>query len=146
MNTPNQAKELVEKYCELYGIQPKNLKRKSAYPFKVIIKNDKYINIASMRMALGYFLFLHFPLRIKEVAVLVGYADHSTLSSQRKQITSYIENNDSYFMPYYATLYNLAIELGISTEYKRACTQAIPFMRYESDASFLENIKYYENA
>jgi AraC-like DNA-binding protein len=146
MNTHEQAKQLVEKYCQIYNLEPKNLKRKSAYPSKVIIKNGTYVNTASLRMALGYFLFMHFPLRIKEVAVMVGYADHSTLSCQRKQITSYIENNDSYFMPYYATLYNLAKQLGISTEYKRACTQSIPFMRYESDASFLENIKYYENA
>ncbi len=146
MNTQDQAKQLVEKFCELYGIQPKDLRRKSMYPFKVLVRNNKYINTASMRMALGYFLFLHFPLRIKEIAVMVGYADHSTLSSQRKTIANYIENNDSYFMPYYGTLFNLATELGISTNYKRACTQSIPFMRYESDTSFLENIKYYENA
>jgi AraC-like DNA-binding protein len=146
MNTINQAKELVEKYCQHYGIQPKNLKRKSSYPFKVIIKDGTYINTASMRMALGYFLFMHFPLRIKEVAVMVGYADHSTMSSQRVKIAYYIKNNDSYFMPYYDALCNLAKELGVSTEYKRACTQTIPFMRYQSDTSFLENIKYYENA
>ena len=146
MNTHEQAKQLIEKYCELYGIQPKDLRRKSSYPFKVIVKNDKYINTASMRMALGYFLFLYFPLRIKEIALMVGYTDHSPLSSQRRQIASYIQNNDSYFMPYYGTLFNLATSLGIETEYKRACTQTIPFMRYETDTSFLENIKYYENA
>jgi hypothetical protein len=146
MNTKEQAKELVQKYCEQYGIQPKDLRRKSSYPFKVMVKNNQYINTASIRMALGYFLFMHFPLRIKEIAVLVGYADHSPLSGQRKQIACYIENNDSYFMPYYSSLFNLAKDLGISTEYKRACTQSIPFMRYESDSSFLENIKYYENA
>jgi AraC-like DNA-binding protein len=146
MNTHEQAKQLIEKYCELYGIQPKDLRRKSSHPFKVIVKNDKYINTASMRMALGYFLFLYFPLRIKEIALMVGYTDHSPLSSQRRQIASYIQNNDSYFMPYYGTLFNLATSLGIETEYKRACTQTIPFMRHETDASFLENIKYYENA
>jgi len=146
MNTHEQAKQLIEKYCEHYGIQPKDLRRKSSHPFKVIVRNSQYINTASMRMSLGYFLFLYFPLRIKEIAVMVGYADHSTLSSQRKQIACYIENNDSYFMPYYGTLFNLAKTLGIETEYKRAYSQTIPFMRYETDASFLENIKYYENA
>lgn len=146
MNTHEQAKQLVEKYCQQYNLEPRNLRRKSSYPFKVVIKDNNYINTASMRMALGYFLFMHFPLRIKEIAVMVGYASHSTLSSQRKTIQNYIQNNDSYFMPYYASLYKLAKEMGVSTEYKRACTQSIPFMRYETDASFLENIKYYENA
>lgn len=146
MNTQEQAKQLVQKYCEQYGIQPKDLKRKSSYPFKVMVKNNNYINTASMRMALGYFLFLHFPLRIKEIALLVGYTDHSPLSSQRKQIKSYIQNNDGYFMPYYSSLVNLATELGIDTKYQRIPTQTIPFVRYESDTSFLENIKYYENA
>jgi hypothetical protein len=147
MNTSEQAKELIIKYCEHYGINAKDLRpRKSGYPMKVIVKNGNYINIASMRMALGYFLFLHFPLRIKEVALLVGYTDHSPLSSQRKQIKCYIENNDGYFMPYYSSLLNLASEMNIDTKYQRVPTQTIPFMRYESDTSFLENLKYYENA
>jgi hypothetical protein len=147
MNTPQKARELIELYCKHYGIKTNNLKRNNRYyPAKVIVKKDAHVNTSTMRMALAYFIFMHFPLRIKEVAEIVGYNDHSPISSQRKVVESYIKNNDVFFMPYYESLINLARELNISMEYKRMYTNVTPFMRYESDTNFAENIKYYENA
>lgn len=148
MNTLEQAKKLVENYCKYYGIKTNELKRNSrTYPHKVIIiTKDKHVNTATMRMALGYFIFMHFPIRIKEVADIIGYQDHSCISTQRKRIDNYIETKDSYFMPYYEVLINLAKELDISIKYKRIYTNVANFIRYESDIEFAEQIKYYENA
>lgn len=147
MNTLQQAKKLIENYCKHYGIKTIELKRNSRqYPHKLLITKDKHVNTATMRMALGYFIFMHFPIRIKEVADIVGYQDHSCISSQRKTIQNYIETNDEFFIPYYEVLITLAQELDISLEYKRIYTNVGPFMRYESDTEFAEQIKYYENA
>jgi len=147
MNTPQQARQLIELYCKQYKIKTSDLKRNNRYyPAKVIVRKDAHVNTSTMRMALAYFIFMHFPLRIKEVAEIVGYNDHSPISSQRKVVENYIQNNDAFFMPYYETLINLANELNISMEYKRMYTNVTPFMRYESDTNFAENIKYYENA
>ena len=147
MNTLQQAKKLIENYCKHYGIKTIELKRNSRqYPHKLLITKDKHVNTATMRMALGYFIFMHFPIRIKEVADIVGYQDHSCISSQRKTIQNYIETNDEFFIPYYEVLITLAQGLDISMEYKRIYTNVASFMRYESDTEFAEQIKYYENA
>jgi AraC-like DNA-binding protein len=146
MNTKEQAKELIKLYCEHFSIKPSNLKRTTIYARKIFKKKNLVINTATIRMSLGYFLFMHFPLTIKEIAYMIGYTDHSPISSQRKQISHYINNQDNFFMSYYSVLLSLAKEIGINTEYRRVHSQTIPFVRYESDTQFLENIKYYENA
>jgi len=146
MNTKEQATQLIKLYCHYYSIQPANLKRKTSYARKILKKKNLIINTATIRMSLGYFLFMHFPLTIKQIAEMIGYTDHSPISSQRKQITYYINNQDNFFMSYYSVLLSLAKEIGINTEYRRVHSQTIPFVRYESDTQFLENIKYYENA
>lgn len=147
MNTPQQARQLIELYCEHYGIKPEELKRrKSQQPARVMYRKDNYINTAAMRMALGYFIFMHFPMRIIEIAKLVGYTDHSPLSSQRRTIEHYIENKDPYFYHYYEQIVTLAPLVGITMEYKRVHSLRMPFVRHESNTEFAEQIKYYENA
>jgi hypothetical protein len=89
---------------------------------------------------------MHFPLRIKEVAAMVGYSDHSPLSCQRKTIEYYIKTKDFYFYPYYEKVKEYAKQIGINTEVKRLILHETPFVRYESDIDFLSNLKYYENA
>ena len=147
MNTTQQAKKLVENYCEHYGININDLKRRRGGNIaKVILKNENHVNTASMRMALAYFIFMHFPIRIKEIASIVGYTDHSPISSQRSVVDNYIKNDDPFFMPYYLNVLKLANELGISTEYRRMYSTSMPFIRHESNTEFAEQIKYYENA
>jgi chromosomal replication initiation ATPase DnaA len=147
MNTSDQAKLLVEEVCKEYNITIQDLrKKKTGYPKKVVYRKDNYINIASIRQALSYFIFMHFPMRIVEIATICGYQDHSPMSAQRKTIENYIKVKYPYFYPYYEKLYNIAEKLNISTEYKRVILQYAPFMRHESNNEFAENIKYYENA
>jgi len=145
MNTHEKATRLIEMICEEYGITMSDLKkRRSKYTKKSF--NKRHISICSIRQALSYFIFLHFPLRIVEIASMVGYTSHSPLSCQRKQIEHYIKTKDFYFYPYYLKVQEYAYLLGIDTKYKRVITQKMPFVRYESESEFFSNIKYYENA
>lgn len=145
MNTKEQATKLIEMICDEYGITKEDLKKKrSAYTKRNNKKN--YVSICSIRQALSYFIFMHFPLRIVEIAKLVGYKDHSPLSSQRKVIEHYIKTKDYYFYPYFEKVKEYAYLLGIDTQHKRLILHEIPFVRYESDVDFLSNVKYYENA
>ena len=145
MNKHEQAKQLIEMICVEYGITMNDLKnRRSKYTKKSSQK--KHISISSIRQGLSYFIFMHFPLKIKEISLMVGYSDHSPLSSQRKQIEFYIKTKDFYFYPYYQKIEEYAYLLGIDTKYKRFIAQSTPFVRYESDLEFLSNLKQYENA
>jgi hypothetical protein len=144
MNTQQQANILIQMICDEYKITKLDLKKKrSAYTKKYNQKH--YVSISSIRQSLSYFIYIHFPLTITQVAKMVGYSDHSPLSCQRKQIEHYIKTKDLYFFPYYEKVKEYAYLLGISTEYKRMIIQENPFVRYESDVDFISNIKYYKN-
>ena len=145
MNTHEQAVRLVEMICEEYRISKTTLRNKrSAHTKKNNRKN--YISICSIRQALSYFIFMHFPLRITEVANLVGYKDHSPMSQQRGKIEHYINTKDLYFYPYYLKVQDYAYLIGIDTKCKRLIHHEIPFLRYENNLDFMSNIKHYENA
>ena len=147
MNTQEKAKQLIQYYCNYYGFEPEKLKRNNKYqPSRVILGEDGYINTSAIRMALGYFIYMHFPMRVIEVAKLVGYTDHSPLSSQRSTIQHYIKTEDPYFYPYYKKLLEFADLLDINTEYKRLTQNYATFVRHETNDEFAEQIKYYENA
>jgi len=120
MNNHEQATQLIEMICEEYGITMKDLKKKkSGFPNRSVSRKGKDVSLASIRQALSYFIFMHFPLRIKEVASMVGYSDHSPLSSQRKTIEYYIKTKDFYFYPYYEKVKEYAKQIGINTDVKR---------------------------
>jgi len=73
MNRHEQANKLIEMICEEYGITMKDLKKKkSGFPNRSVNRKGKDVSLASIRQALSYFIFMHFPLRIKEVASMVG--------------------------------------------------------------------------
>lgn len=147
MNTQTKAKQLIEHYCNYYSINPDQLKRKNkSQPARVVMGEGSYVNTSAMRMALGYFIYMHFPMRVIEVAKLVGYTDHSPLSSQRRTVQHYIKTQDPYFYPYYQKLLDIAELMGISTEYKRITHNFATFVRHETNEEFSEQIKYYENA
>jgi len=147
MNTQEKAMQLIEHYCNHYGVAPEKLKRKNKYqPSRVVLSEDGYVNTSAMRMALGYFIYMHFPLRVIQVAQLVGYTDHSPLSCQRKTVQHYIKTQDSYFYPYYKKLLEIAQLMGVNTEYVRLTHNFYTFVRCETNEEFAEQIKYYENA
>ena len=61
MNTPQQARQLIELYCKYYKLKTSDLKRNNRYyPAKVIVRKDAHVNTSTMRMALAYFIFMHF--------------------------------------------------------------------------------------
>ena len=82
-------------------------------------KDGELVRLAEVRMALSYFLYTYCPLKLVHIAPLVGYADHSTMSTYRKRIEHYIQTEDPKFFPYYLTIIDLASELDISMKLKR---------------------------
>jgi hypothetical protein len=88
--------------------------------FKICKNSDnELVRLAEIRMALSYFLYMHCPLRLTEIAPLVGYKDHSTMSIYRKRIEFYIQTEDQKFFPYYLKVIDIASDLGISMKLKR---------------------------
>lgn len=99
---------IADKFCEKYGVTREDLasthKCKSGKKRKVI----NGVNVATIRMALGYYLSNNFPVTLIQVAGIIGYNDHSTISYNNKKIYFYIKNNDAYFMDFY----NILREIG----------------------------------
>ena len=95
---------IADKYCEFYGVTRQDLfsthKCKGGKKRKLI----NGVNVATIRMALGYYLSSSFPTTLIEVAGIIGYNDHSTISYNNKKIYFYIKNQDYYFMDFYRIL------------------------------------------
>lgn len=95
---------IADKYCEFYGVTRQDLsstyKCKGGKKRKVI----NGVNVATIRMALGYYLSNNFPATLMQVAAIIGYNDHSTISYNNKKIYFYIKNQDYYFMDFYRVL------------------------------------------
>jgi len=121
MNTKDQAIQLIDKVCEHYKINHEQMTAMSKSNHFKICKNldGQLVRLAEIRMALSYFLYMHCPLKLTQIAPLVGYKDHSTMSIYRKRIEFYIETEDSKFYPYYLKVIDLASDLGISMKLKR---------------------------
>lgn len=110
LTTKDKMVEIADRYCSLYGITRQDLFQKSK------IKNSKKrkvvngVNVATLRMALGYYLSNNFPATLTEIAMLIGYNDHSTISYNNQRIYFYIKNNDPYFMQHYKILETIGAE------------------------------------
>lgn len=95
---------IADKYCEFYGVTRQDLsstyKCKGGKKRKVI----NGVNVATIRMALGFYLSNTFPVTLMQVAAIIGYNDHSTISYNNKKIYFYIKNQDYYFMDFYRVL------------------------------------------
>lgn len=121
MNTREQAIQLVQATCDFYGITLKQLQSLNGRNhFKICKDADgNIVRIAEIRMALSYFIYRHCPLKLTEIAPLVGYKDHSTMSTYRTRIESYIEQEDPKFFPYYLKVIDIASDLDISMRMTR---------------------------
>lgn len=95
---------VVEKYCEMHGITREDLFSKHTHSKAKKKKVVKGVNVAQLRMALGYYLYQNYPASLTEVAHIVGYEDHSSISGYFRKIYFYIKNEDAYFMRYYKPL------------------------------------------
>lgn len=125
MNTPEQAYELIESICNYYGITNEQLRTESKI---AINKNGELIRLSEIRMALAYFLFKYCPLRLTEIALLVGYKKHSTISTYRKVVERYIDMEDPHFFPYYIKTIDLASDLNISMRLERIISRSSKIM------------------
>jgi hypothetical protein len=133
MNTREQAIQLVQAACDFYGITLKQLQSLRGRNHFKICKDDNgnTVRIAEIRMALSYFIYQHCPMKLTEIAPLVGYKDHSTMSTYRQRIEHYIETEDPKFYPYYLKVIDLASDLGISMKLSRIKShQKITFVDY----------------
>jgi chromosomal replication initiation ATPase DnaA len=133
MNTKEQAIQLVQAACDFYGITLKQLQSLRGRNHFKICKDDNgnTVRIAEIRMALSYFIYQHCPMKLVEIAPLVGYKDHSTMSTYRQRIEHYIETEDPKFYPYYLKVIDLASDLGISMKLSRVKShQKITFVDY----------------
>jgi chromosomal replication initiation ATPase DnaA len=121
MNTKDQAIELINKTCEFYNISIERLQKGKRKNHCKVIKdlNGKKVRLSEIRMALSYFIYKYCPLKLVEVAPLVGYSDHSTMSIYRHKIEYYINTEDPQFYPYYLKVIDIASELGITMKYER---------------------------
>ena len=121
MNTKDQAIQLIDKVCEHYKINHEQMTAMSkSNHFKICKNSDgQLVRLAEIRMALSYFLYMHCPLKLTQIAPLVGYKDHSTMSIYRKRIEFYIQTEDQKFFPYYLKVIDIASELNISMKLKR---------------------------
>lgn len=141
MNTIEQAYQLVRLVCEEYKISPHNLRKtKNVAKSKQIKKYKKLISLSSIRQSLSYFISMYFPIQKQEIAMIVGYADHTPISSQRNQIEHYIITKDSYFYPYYQIVEKQADKMGIDRSEKKR------FSQYKNKTKIINNLKIYENA
>lgn len=95
---------ITDKYCEAHGIKREDLFSKAKTPNAKKKKVINGVNVSTMRMALGYYLSNRFPASLTEIALIIGYTDHSTISYNNQRIYFYIKNQDAYFMQYYNVL------------------------------------------
>jgi chromosomal replication initiation ATPase DnaA len=124
MNTKEQAELLIDKVCEYYKIRRSALTRKgSTRPPRLVVyyegDNKVKVNLASLRMALSYYLNTYTNIPLSIVGPMCGYQDHSTIIYNKKRAEAYIKCEDYLFFPYWQTVNNLAKELNINTQYVR---------------------------
>lgn len=109
---------IADKFCEVYGITRQDLFQSNKYKGGKKKKVVNGVNVSTIRMALGYYLTDNFPITISEVASLIGYNDHSTISYNNQRIYFYIKNGDVKFSYYWAILNEIAKEYN-PRRYKR---------------------------
>jgi chromosomal replication initiation ATPase DnaA len=133
MNTREQAIKLVDEVCNYYGItldQLQEVKKRNHWKIGKN-KHGEQVRLSEIRMALSYFIYQHCPLKLVEIAPLVGYKDHSTMSIYRTKIDHYIKTEDPKFYPYYLKVIDLASDLGISMKLSRVKShKKITFVDY----------------
>ena len=115
MNKREQAIALINQVCCFYNID-ENVLRVGG---KVYERDKNKVRLSEIRMALSYFLYKHCPLKLVEIAALVGYSSHSTISTYRNRVQRYIDTEDDKFLPYYFKVIDIASDLDISMRFER---------------------------
>lgn len=108
MTVREKMLSIIEQYCEMHGIKRETLFEYGKHKGAKKKRNINGVPVATLRMALAYYLSNNFPVSLTDVAQLIGYADHSTISYNNKKIYFYLKNQDKYFLYFY----NPLVELG----------------------------------
>jgi len=108
MTIYEKINSVIEMYCTMHDIKPEDLTKKGRHKGAKKFRSINGVNVATIRMALSYYIANNFPISLVEVARAVGYADHSTISYNNKKIYFYLKNQDKYFLHFY----NPLIEIG----------------------------------
>lgn len=133
MNTKEQAVNLIQEVCNHYRITLEQLQEHKRKNHFRVTYNDygELVRLAEIRMAVSFFIYQYCPLKLVEIAPLVGYKDHSTMSTNRQKIEYFIETEDSRFFPYYLKVIEIASDLGISMKLNRVKSyKKITFVDY----------------
>lgn len=125
MTVREKMLSIIEQYCEMHGIKRETLFESGNHKGAKKKRNINGVPVATLRMALAYYLSNNFPVSLTDVAHLVGYADHSTISYNNKKIYFYLKNQDKYFLYFY----NPLVELG--NLYEPVKFQRISRLNYE---------------
>ena len=96
--------EIADKYANLFRISRQDLFQTNKYEGGKRKKTINGVSVASMRMALGYYISNNYPITLTNLSQLIGYCDHSTISSNNQKVYFYIKHNDPMFMSYYEPL------------------------------------------
>ena len=143
MNTLEQAKQLIVNTCEHYKIKHEQLTAMSkTNHYKICTNEDgELVRLAEIRMALSYFIYKYCPMTLTRIGPLVGYVDHSTMSTYRNRIEHYIKTEDPKFFPYYLTIIDLASDLGIKMDLERVKSNSfIKFKDYKGQIYLVDSI------
>ena len=108
MTVRDRIISIVDQYCAMHNITRENLFESGKHKGAKKRRSINGVNVATIRMALGYYLSNNFPVSLTEVASYIGYNDHSTISYNNKKIYFYIKNQDKYFLYFY----NPLVEIG----------------------------------
>lgn len=96
--------EIADKYANIFRITRQDLFQTNRYKGGKRKKTINGVSVSTMRMALGYYISNNYPITLTNLSQLIGYSDHSTISTNNKTVYFYIKNNDPYFMSYYRPL------------------------------------------
>lgn len=99
-------KDIVERYCQSYGIEPEKLNTYREFKGKYITRDSKVYNgvhVDYMRMCLAYY-FRSLNIPVGFIWPHIGYRGHSVISRQARKVGELLDMNDPYIMPYWLRL------------------------------------------
>lgn len=107
-NIREEIKEIVSEYCRFFGVKRSDLFRSSGVGR---VKKIKGTNLSMIRITLGHYIQCKYPLSMSDIAYMIGYSDHSSMSVYKKKIAQFIETEDRIFNGYYEILEAVAAKI-----------------------------------
>ena len=124
MNNREKAELLIEKVCDYYKIKKSflglslNSRLIRLYTYYENKKRIK-VDVASLRMALSFYLTKYTDVPTSLIGPMCGYADHTTIVYVKQKATNYISQYDERFIPYWMKVNEIATQIGMTTNLVR---------------------------